>query len=434
MMMAVFIMTSTASAQACLDETSLSPVLDKLQNEKAAIRWPQLLQLESCHAGLFVFDQLLGKTAQELGDSPRASMAFDRMVRLNPYNAEAWVDLVLALASSGDQSAAWQAHRQASLLLGASPGAKKLLTDLARQLGNADQIETINEKRQSQFSFMVQYESNANSGLQQREIDIYLDGQAGQLLLADDYQRRGDWSQLLAVQTQWQPLADYPLQGMAWARLQRYQTLSRQDNQQIGISFARASDNRNVIWISTAQLDNGLISGRYATLKSQWKAPYWLSSLCELEPALEMLYRQGSKIAVLNTREIAVEETLSCYLSNQWQGRLQLQQRYIQARKKQAGGNATQSDLQLDVSKSHQKQLISFFGRYQLKRDEDIYSPLFGDVRRQTVKSQFGLQWQSQIDRHWQTRSTVQYQHTAANLALFRQKGWSVGVELQYAP
>lgn len=112
---------------------------------------------------------LVGALALKLRDYPRAAVAFERVVLMQPDNAGAWMDLAIASAEGGQEAEAGNYFDHIESSFAPSPGIRAVIAAYRVRM---TQTVTAPHGWKLQTEVFAGGDSNANSGLQNRSIPL----------------------------------------------------------------------------------------------------------------------------------------------------------------------------------------------------------------------------------------------------------------------
>jgi len=121
------------SASGAAAETGLSKAEALIKAGKLSAAYDVLAAMAFAHAGEVNFDYLLGVTALEVGKPDRATLAFERVLAVDPNFAGARVDMGRAYFALGDYSRA-RAELRIAAAQNPPPAAKKVIQDYLAEI------------------------------------------------------------------------------------------------------------------------------------------------------------------------------------------------------------------------------------------------------------------------------------------------------------
>lgn len=138
-----------------------------MRTQQAAQAYELLAEVEYEGAGDVEFDYLFGTAALDAGKPDKATLAFDRVLAVNPNHAGALVDKGRAHALLGQRDEA-RAHFLQALGLSPSAATRAKLEGFVAQLDRADSKWS----RQAYLAATLGHDSNVNSSTDQRDVFV----------------------------------------------------------------------------------------------------------------------------------------------------------------------------------------------------------------------------------------------------------------------
>lgn len=367
-----------------------------------------------------------------------AAAAFERVVLIQSDNAGAWLDLALANAEAGNFAMARQYFDYIEQELSPPPNVTRLIVQSRTKMKVA---EAGPRHWSGKIEAMMGYDSNANSGLLEKNIVVTFQGGKLEIPIDASYAARPDSFRHVALQGSYQKQSGS--QSFFW----NTNAASHHFTNEHRFSHYDLSSNVGLVHRANA-IDMGaafsvehLVLGKQSLLNNQNFSVFFEKNNghCQVNLAFEHEWRRYHSTTILNGDTVWKNLALACTASFQagsLQNTLLIRHGTDRPLKVRPGGVANRREA---IFKSAWRNTRAF--RIELSfhlaqsHDQEGYSPLLeNNAKREVLRKGYQMQMIYPTAYRWNLLANWSYNTSLSNLALFKQKNnvFSLGVQRQF--
>lgn len=375
-------------------------------------------------------DQLYALAIKALADErPELAIeALERVIAARPRFAGAWLDLALASYRSGDPVAALE-HLEYLRSQFSLPLALAAQVDYWHRLWQSPQQAPAQLGWQGEVILGLGYDTNANAGLDSRQMPLSLPGGSAMFEVDKKFQPRADVFSLFGLTT-WGPpraVAAGRLNPILLLRSKQlfhegeYSTLDLRPGLLYEQATGEAGSWQLSVFAQHYRLGgDGLFNGlRIATQRNQtWRSCLWAAGV-------EIEARQHQRVTNLGGTIFGLNGSLGCRVLNNGNLSATLRTGYEQAHGDRPGGDNRGSEIfvlydqPIDATRR-----VQASWQYTVINDQEGYSPLLeNNAARSQRRQLIAISLRQALGREWELRLNFERLEQNANLSLFEQSG-----------
>lgn len=367
-----------------------------------------------------------------------AASAFERVVLIQSDNAGAWLDLAIANADAGNHVMARQYFDYIEQQLQPPPTVLALINAHRTKLAIN---ERLSKHWSGKFEYQLGYDSNANSGLLDKNIVVTYQGGRLEIPIDGAYIARPDSFRHAALQSNYQTVVGG--QQFFW----NANALSHHFTNEHQFSSYDLSTNIGMVH-RTSAVDVGaamnfehFVLGKRSLLNNHNFSLFFEKNWgdCQANLVIEHEQRRHLLTRILDGGTVWKSLALSCTSQFNWGG-LQSTAIFRDGVDRplwlRPGGKANRKEL---IAKTawHATRATKLEVSVHLARSNDAegYSPLLeNNAAREILRRGYQVQWQTPTSDRWSLVVNWSRNASLSNLSLFRQRGasLSVGVQKQF--
>lgn len=378
---------------------------------------------------------LLGVLHLQQKSYHHAASAFERVVLIQSDNAGAWLDLALANAEAGNFAIARQYFGYIESTLQPPPAVSALI---AQSRARMRSYETLSRHWSGKLDAQLGFDSNANSGLLDKNITVTFQGGKLEIPIDSSYAARADTFRHVTLQSNYQNKIGG--EQFYW----NANAVSHHFTNEHQFSSFDFSTNVSLVHRTNA-LDVGaainvehFVLGKQSLLNNHNFSIFFEKNwdACQVNVVFEHEWRRYLRTSILDGDTIWKNLAFSCAAHTTW-GAFQNTAIYRHGTdrplRQRPGGTASRRELIFKTAWRSQRAFrVELSLHLAQAKDEQGYSPLLeNNAAREVFRRGYQMQMQIPTKERWSLLINWSRNTSLSNLALFRQRGSNLSLGLQ---
>lgn len=407
-------------------------LLEQNQYQAAITLLDQMLPQYENDANYF---NLLGVLHLHQKSFHNAASAFERVVLIQSENAGAWLDLAISNAEAGNFVMARQYFDYIEATLQPPPAVRALI---AQSRARIRMHENLSRHWGGKFDAQLGFDSNANSGLLDKNIEVTFQGGKLEIPIDSAYAARPDTFRHITLQSNYQNMLGGEL--FYW----NANAVSHHFTNEHKFSSFDFSSNASLVHKTKALNFGAAISlehfvlGKQSLLNNHNFSVFFEKNWddCQVNLVFEHEWRRYRTTPILDGDTIWKNLAFSCAAQTSW-GTLQNTAvfRYgaDRPRRLRPGGVASRREMIVKTAWRSQRAFRAEFSLHLAQaNDAEGYSPLLeSNAAREVFRRGYQMQIQMPTSDRWSLQMNWSRNASLSNLTLFRQRGSSFSLGLQ---